>query len=418
MELPYNTDAEEALLGGMLVTRTGFDDAAAMLTVEDFTGWRAQLYATIIALHRAGENTSDVTVVMDALVKADACVTQGQMVDVVSKGSVGSVRRLADTVVRASVARKVMLACEKLIRDAEPGVTDGAELVMLAREVMGDIDAPLAVGAGLEGLSTVDEFLEHADLTPSPWIIPGLLRAGWRCMVIGLEGSGKSVMARQVALAAAQGVHPFTHRPIDPVRTLIVDLENPDDAIAETCKPITARVKDVSARYDEGRAWIYRRPEGIDLRKRSDRASLERVLSACRPDLVCLGPIYKAYRSKAGESDELAVTDLQATLDDFRTRYDFALLLEHHAPKATGLSGRRELVPHGTALWLRWPELGIKLIPSEGEGGAPKDSMLVGRFRFDRMKNSWPDRLDRGLPGRWPWAGYWEHGMDEPEGDF
>ena len=33
-----------------------------------------------------------------------------------------------------------------------------------------------------------------------------------------------------------------------------------------------------------------------------------------------------------------------------------ALFIEGHAPKKQG--GVRELTPHGTGLWLRWPEFG------------------------------------------------------------
>ena len=229
-------------------------------------------------------------------------------------------------------------------------------------------------------------------------------------MVVAPEGVGKSVASRQVAIAAAHGVHPFAHSAIPPVRTLIVDLENPDDAIADTCKPITEKARSAGS-YDSQRAWLWRRPDGINLRARRDRAAFSKILDLVQPDLVCLGPMYKAYRATARENDELAAGEVQDVLDDLRTRYGFALLLEHHAPKGSGLTGR-DLVPHGSALWLRWPELGIKLIPGDGDQ-TPRTSLSLGRFRLDRMRNSWPDRIDRGGTGRWPWIGYWANGMED-----
>lgn len=410
MALPYDHAAEEACLGGLLLSRTGFDDAVSRLQPGDFDGWRSRLFDAILDAHRHGDKVWEPSVMLTYC--ADHDVDPADFGQVLATGSSVGLRRVTDRVVNLSVARKVMSAAAELIDTARKGI-DATELVMAARDMVADLDAPLAAGATDAALSTVDEFLSTVDLKPTPWVVPGLLRAGWRCMVIGIEGSGKSVLSRQVAICAAQGLHPFTHTPIAPVRTLIVDLENPDDAIAETCRPITDRARGAAERYDEGRAWIYRRPEGIDLRKRADRAALERVLASCRPDLVTVGPIYKAYRQNKGETDEQAVTELQQVLDDFRVRFDFALLLEHHAPKAVGLSGKRELVPHGTALWLRWPELGIKLMPGDGEK-TPETSLHLGRFRFDRMQNSWPQRIDRGGPTNWPWIGWWEKGMEVP----
>ena len=43
----------------------------------------------------------------------------------------------------------------------------------------------------------------------------------------------RPVAARQIATASAAGVHPFSLAPMPPIRSLLVDLENPDDAIAD-----------------------------------------------------------------------------------------------------------------------------------------------------------------------------------------
>src|SRR5690606_19978943 len=109
-------------------------------------------------------------------------------------------------------------------------------------------------------------------------------------------------------------------------------LENPDDAITGSCRKIRATIDQDD--YEPGRAWIWHRPGGFDLRSRALRAEFEANLALVRPDLVCLGPLYKAYQRKANEQDEQASAEVQATLDDLRTRYGFALLLEHHAPQA------------------------------------------------------------------------------------
>ena len=92
--------------------------------------------------------------------------------------------------------------------------------------------------------------------------------------------------------------------------------------------------------------------------------------------------------------------EVTGILDDLRTKYRFGLLLEAHAPKAQG--GVRELSPIGSSVWLRWPDLGFKLLPIKGR---PLD-LERGSFRGDRMQHGWPPEFARGkvLPweGRWP----------------
>jgi hypothetical protein len=220
---------------------------------------------------------------------------------------------------------------------------------------------------------------------------------------------------RQIAGAAAQGVHPFRLNAIPPIRTLLLDAENPPDAIVETAHPIRDRAYQVAGdSYDEDRAYIWHRPGGLNLRDRKDRLTLEQVLAECRPDVLCAGPMYKLYRVGGRErGDEQATHEVQTVLDDLRTRFGFALVLEHHAPKAQ--AGVRDMLPYGSSLWLRWPELGLSLSVknSKWPKDYPADALAVGRWRRDRVQCAWPDRLDRG--GSWPWTGWWKN--PEPEAE-
>jgi replicative DNA helicase len=96
-------------------------------------------------------------------------------------------------------------------------------------------------------------------------------------------------------------------------------------------------------------------------------------------------------------------------LDGLRKRYRFALLMEDHAPQATG--GRRDLRPVGSGVWMRWPDIGLSLTPDQGN-----TKLVLHRFRGDRMENDWPDEVVRGgKGGTWPWVGYWEHGHNDQE---
>jgi replicative DNA helicase len=194
---------------------------------------------------------------------------------------------------------------------------------------------------------------------------------------------------------------------IPPINVLIVDLENPEDSIVDTCNPIREIVRGkVAAEYDANRAWLWWKPGGIDIRTRTDRSKLEAVIAHTKPDLVCLGPLYKAYSVNARENDELAAGEVMRVLDDLRTRYNFALMMEHHAPKGSGST--RAMMPYGSSLWLRWPEIGLSMTDARGDGTV----MDLGRWRGDRLENSWPEQLIRGSEARssWPWTARWPDG--------
>ena len=400
---PHDLALERSLLGGVLSFPGRIDAVLNALEPEDFYSPVHQAaFAAMRRLYRNGDRIEAV-VLLDEMRRdgwtPEAEVVMGWMVDASLNAAA-----MVDALTRMSVARRVMSAAGAILDEASTARLDPAELVDLARERIAGIDVPAT--APPEGLSTVDEFLATADATPAPWVIPGMMRAGWRCVIVAPEGVGKSVAARQIATASAAGVHPFSLAPMPPIRSLLVDLENPDDAIAETLRPIRSRAGS-AGNVDPDRCWLWRQPGGIDLRTRHGRAELESVIRQAEPDLVCLGPLYKAYRSQARESDEMVAAEVQATLDDLRTRHGFALLLEHHAPKGDGFG--RDLKPYGSSLWLRWPELGLKLTPGDGEKAA-RSSLVVGRWRRDRMRNAWPDRLDRGTS--WPWQGWWREGME------
>ena len=110
---------------------------------------------------------------------------------------------------------------------------------------------------------------------------------------------------------------------------------------------------------------------------------------------VSTGTAFALNRNRCSQS-------LECALDDLRTRFGFALVLEHHAPKGDG--GAREMAPFGSQRWLAWPELGLGLYAEKDNSG-----LRVERFRGDRMAASWPDKLVRGQA--WPFEGVWRPGL-------
>lgn len=410
---PHDVAAEEALVGAMIVDPSVIGLVHPLLTADDFYSPRQRLlYATVASMWEQGEPVDAVT--LGAALRAagrldEAGGPAGVIESMAGAGMAANTAAYAARVADCSSYRKIISACAEAQETAFDRAMPPSDLAdWLAGRAA---DAQTGDVAELpEDLYTMDEFLDRPQSERPPWVIPGLARVGWRVMVVAAEGIGKTVLFRQIGLAAAQGVHPLHFKDMAPCRTLIVDLENPDDSIIDVCEPIRAQTMQrvTPAEYDPDRAWLWHRPGGINLRKRRDRAELEAVIAHTRPTLVCLGPIYKAYRVEARESDELAGAEVMQVFDDLRTRYGFALMLEHHAPKGSG--GSRDLMPYGSSLWLRWPEIGLKLTPA-----MPDNSIMeVGRWRGDRLENAWPTTLERSKP--WPWAGLWPQGTFDPDG--
>jgi hypothetical protein len=391
---PHDIAAERSVIGDMLQYPDTVAEASTLLTAGDFyEPANALAFDRLVSAWRRGHQLDRVSLA-DAMREAGHDPDPHWLADVV--GSLSASWRIhAQTVVREKARRDVLELVTQAGRDVWVPGLDPFELADRLVTRLVAVHAPVA-GPPAD-LWDLDEFIDLPEHENAPWVVDGLLRKGWRCVIVGTEGGGKSLLFRQFAVAAAQGIHPLEFRLIDKVRTLLIDLENPADAVAKSCRSLRSVV--ARETYEPGRAWLWHRPAGIDLRTRATRSELEAVLAACRPDLVTLGPLYKAYRRRGQESDEEATADVQEVLDDLRTRYGFALLLEHHAPQMDG-HGHRKLRPYGSSLWLRWPELGIAMQPPADP--ADRREVELERWRGDRMSNSWPKRLEQGP--QWPWV--------------
>ena len=418
MPIPCDVDAEEAVLGAMLLSGDATAQALKLVQAGDFyRPANGHIFAAIESLYRRGLPVDSVTV-------ADELQRNGSLELVGDPGifihllattpGVAHVSHYGQIVVRHSVARHLDSVVHR-VSDQIGAWADPYELADEIQAELGAIDMPVV--AGKQRARTLDEIIDDAE-TSSPWVLPGLVRTDWRVVIIAAEGSGKSVTLRQVAACAAQGIHPFRYSRFDPIHVLMVDLENPAGAIAETGTTIVAKLrKEVGDTYDPENLRILEKPGGMDLQTRHDRTELEREITLHRPRLVMIGPGYKLLKRhiRGGERESYEeVTDAAfEVLDDLRTRHGFGLVIEHHAPK--GKSGQaRELVPYGSQRWLAWPELGLTLEPDQRLGWKYK----VGRFRGDRLHNDWPSELHRsdlmqvGRSNGWPWEGRWDHGMD------
>lgn len=238
-----------------------------------------------------------------------------------------------------------------------------------------------------------EEFLNEEVDDSFDWVIPNLIERGERIMIVAAEGVGKTMLARQVAICSAAGINPFTMSRIKPIRTLTIDLENPERIIRRKSTSIMGAAK----RYgyaDNIEAHILIKPAGVDLMRPSDKALIEETVEKIRPDLLLIGPVYKSFVDPGGRTSEAVAVEVAKYFDMIRDYYDCALWLEHHAPLGSSMA-TRELRPFGSAVWSRWPEFGLALQPDPTAVG---DYVYdVRHFRGARDQRMFPLKMKRGL---------------------
>ena len=394
-------DAEECVLGLALTWPALLPEFVGELSAADFYGpSHAALFAAIVELYQDGRAV-DTTSVADVLRRGGSLEVVGGRAKLValiaSSPSPSMARTHAGIVRREAMARRL----DKAAMDTRAALADGADPVVVADEVEERIRR-LDRGAHLPERywRSVDDYLAADHSTVGVPLIEGLSYQHTRTLVIAAEKLGKSLIMRQIAFCAAAGVHPFTFKPIEPVRVLLWDAENDDDELVPTMRTLLKLIEAVTGPTTL-RPAILSAPYGVDLRSRRDRAEIEEVLEDFRPQLIIGGPLYKLMEQPDNVTDPRHAERLQRVLDDIRKRWGCAVLLEHHAP--SGRQGQaREIRSVGGQRWAAWPEVTVALHEKKQANGP---SSVEVRFPHPpRGHFRWPKRFDRGIkPGDWPW---------------
>jgi hypothetical protein len=237
-----------------------------------------------------------------------------------------------------------------------------------------------------------DSFINESADDSYDWVIEDILERGERVIVVAAEGVGKTMLARQVAILSGCGINPFTYQKMKQIRTLTVDLENPERIIRRTASSILNTALD-RGYTTKPTAQLLVKPSGLDLMKAEDRMILETAIEEAKPELLVMGPLYKAFIDPGGRTSESVAVEVARYLDHVRDVYKCALWLEHHAPLGESMTNR-QMRPFGSAVWSRWPEFGIALTP-DLTGGGPH-VYDVRHFRGARDERPFPTKMRRG----------------------
>lgn len=397
---PFDLLAEQSAVGGMMLARSVVADVMAELTPADFyTPKHEVIFDAILRLYGANEPT-DVISVTDELTKtgelgraggADYLHTLTGLVPTAANAGY-----YASIVAEKAVLRRLVEAGTRIV---QMGHASEGEIGDLISSAHAELARATDEGPRRDGLSakTLGAVLDAPDTFD--WIVDGLLERRERLMLTGLEGQGKSTVIRQIAVLASAGIHPFTFKPMPPVRVLVVDLENSERQWRRNARPLVLKaglLGDTNPAEVMALACVERK---FDITKHQDVADVHRLIDRHKPDLIAIGPLYRLVPHAINGDDEAA--PVLSALDSIRDR-GAALLLEAHAGHTLGRDRERDLRPRGSSALLGWPEFGMGL---RHQPGAAAGEFQLLRWRGDRDRRNWPTGLRRAVhEGEWPWT--------------
>lgn len=404
---PHDPTAESSMLGACLIAEKARLELAKNLDPMDFYVHRNQLIAAaIMELHRRASAVDLTTVAgwLDARKELEAAGGIPTLAKYLGDCPASSAAVSYAAIIRDRAARRrvMMLLIEQrqAVEDLTVDVGDTAENIRAGLHL---IDNPSMDEA--EASPNIEEFLAHR--LEYNWLVPGLLEAGDRMLLTSVEGGGKSTFLHQLALQFAAGIHPFKARTsFAPVRVLDIDLENSEMQMNRRYAQLMKILKPdahqpqlgAGVGFNPDMLRIEARPQGVDLLRREGRRWFTSRVEKAEPDVVITGSLYKMHDGDENANEVAA--QLAGYLDELRSVYRCALIIEAHSPHGDEKSGRRSLRPIGSSLWRRWPEFGYGI---RKDGSEDKLMYDLEEWRPPRDDTrDWPKKLRRTTRG-WPW---------------
>jgi hypothetical protein len=239
-------------------------------------------------------------------------------------------------------------------------------------------------------------------LTDRQYVIDNTFAKGERLVLIGFEGQGKSTLCRQMAVMCAAGIHPFTGLGLEcgPQRVLFIDAENHPEQTQESWVQMVGLAKYHGFEIERGQLTVLEEwAGGRDLTSPAGSAWLHERVYAYRPDLVVMGPATNL--ADRDLRDDEPVRKIKLSVDKARAICNSAFIIEHHAPLKGSVDKERPLRPYGSSLFLKWPDFGYGIKPTDD----PK-VFEWHKTRGPRMRRAqWPEALREGRENsvEWPW---------------
>lgn len=195
------------------------------------------------------------------------------------------------------------------------------------------------------------------------WCVPGLIPLGTATMLTAEEGVGKSVVLRQIAMAAMAGLDPFApqNAPYEPQRVVLIDCEVTSNQLTRSLRALWSYCRPFAPDADTTFMAVESHQGGLNFSEPHDQGWLHRMVRGHKADLVVVGPVYRFTDSDL--NTEEGVRSWQRAFEPLLAE-GVSVVTEHHAPNEhTGHV--RMLRPIGSSAMRRWFAQGISLRTQE-----------------------------------------------------
>lgn len=204
---PQSREAEQSLLGGLLVDASAFSRATEIVRPADFYAHAHRLIFEAIGTLVATGTAVDVITTFEQLEREGRAVDAGGLVYlnslVQSVPSAAAVARYAEIIAERAVLRRIIALTDDLAVKAFRNEPSGLLLDDAKLELTRLADAR-AAGAGRLPLYTLAELREHSH--SAAWVVKHVLPADSIGMLYGGTGTFKTFVALDCALHVAHGL--------------------------------------------------------------------------------------------------------------------------------------------------------------------------------------------------------------------
>jgi 5S rRNA maturation endonuclease (ribonuclease M5) len=201
---------------------------------------------------------------------------------------------------------------------------------------------------------------------PEEMVIEGTLAQGERMLLVGLEGRGKSTLLRQIAVCTAAGLHPFFGTRMEPKRVLFIDAENHPSQVTNSWADLVGLATRHASPVEPGMLTVLEEWDAEhDLTSMAGRTWLTERVYGYRPDLLILGPLTNLAEPDLKTYE--AVHALRRSINSVRSVCNSAIIMEHHAPYRASGDKIREVRPYGHSLFVKWPDYGFAMVPTDDD---------------------------------------------------
>ena len=241
---PHNLEAEQALLGAILVNNEALGRVSDFLRPERFYDPLHQLiYETAAKLIATGKRADPITLktYFEGAEPIDANLTVPQYLGrlAANAATIINARDYGRTICDLATRRQLILISEDMAKTAfeSPVDFDPAEQMAEAAtrlDCLANIASPGSVGTLLSAASLAGQLVP-----PREWHVPDLLPANTATLLFGDGGTGKSLLALQLAVSTALG-RSWLEQPVRRGPVLYVGAEDDRDEmhrrLAAICK--------------------------------------------------------------------------------------------------------------------------------------------------------------------------------------